>query len=249
MANEKTPLRDTAAPTPKRVQQTADRSTVARRRIIIGVVAAVAALGLLWFLFGRGEESVIQLPFTSPPVPVAQFTFTKVDSKPEATVAHLSKGKLEKAAKRNAPAVQETLTQLLQAGYVDPESWGDAGDLDDFFTEDAAKQVEPNIDTLSLGKDAPDTVESVEPLPSRLKVTSLIDGNLDAIRALGEVTFKARATNTDGSTTKITVTGTFFLVPDGDSWKVEAFDLDREMKPHKAKASASAASPSASTGG
>lgn len=247
MANEKTPLRDTAAPTPERAQKTADRSTVARRRIIVGVIAAVAVLGLVWFLFGRGEDSVISLPFTSPPPPVAQLEFKKVSSKPEATEPHLNKAKLEKAAKHTAPAVKDTLTQLLQAGYVDPASWGDAGDLDDFFTEDAADHVEPSIDTLSLGKGATDTVESVKPLPSRLKVTSLIDGDLNAIRALGEVTFKAKATNTDGTTTKITLTGTFFLVPDGGTWKVEAFDLDREMKPHKAKTT-SPASPTASTG-
>jgi hypothetical protein len=249
LANEKTPLRDSAAPTPKRAHQTPDRSTVARRRIVVGVVAAVAILGVLWFLFGRGDDSPLQglNPFSSAP-PVEQFEFKKVESKPEATQAHLDKNKLEKAAKHNMFAVKDALTQLLQAGYINPDSWGEAGDLDDFFTEDAAKQVEPNIDTLSLGTDAPDTVESVKPLPSKLKVTSLIDGNLDPIRALGEVTFKAKATNKDGTTTKVTLTGTFFLVPDGDTWKVEAFDLNREMKPHKAKTSTSAASPTTSAG-
>jgi hypothetical protein len=247
LANEKTPLRDTAAPTPKRAQKTADRSTVARRRIIIGIVAAVAVLGLLWFLFGRGEDSVIGLPFTSSAPPPEQFEFKTVTPKPEATVAHLDKKKLEKAAKHNVPAIQDVVTEFLQAGYVDPETWGDAGKLDDFFTEEAAKQVEPNIDTLSLGKNASDTIQSVHPLPSKLKVTTLIDGNLDPIRALGEITFKAKATNTDGSTTKITLTGTFFLVPDGDGWKIEAFDLNREEKQHAAKTpSASGASPSTS---
>jgi hypothetical protein len=250
LANEKTPLRDTAAPTPERAQKTADRSTVARRRIVVGIVAAIAVLGVLWFLFGRGDDSPIDLGNIINQTPAAeQFEFKKVESKPEATAAHLNKGKLEKAAKRTTPAVQETLTSLLQAGYVDPGSWGDAGALDDYFTEDAASQVEPNIATLSLGKDARDATESVKPLPSRLKVTTLVDSDLNAIRALGEVTFKAKATNTDASTTKITLTGTFFLVPDGDTWKVEAFDLDREMKPHKAKTSTSAASPSGSAGG
>ncbi len=246
MANEKTPLRDSAAPTPKRAQKTADRSTVARRRIIIGVIAAVAALGLLWFLFGRGEDSVIGLPFTSAPPPVEQFKFKTVESKPEAAVAHLTKSKLTKAAKHNTPAVQDVLTQVLQTGYVDPDGWGDAGALDDFFTDDAAKEVEPNIDTLSLGKNAGDTVESVNPLPSKLKVVTLVDGDLNAIRAYGEITFKAKATNTDGTSTKIELTGTFFLVPDGDTWKIEAFDLDRQDKPHKAKSSATSPTASAS---
>jgi len=248
LANEKTPLRDTAAPTPKRAQKTADRSTVARRRIIIGVVAVVAVLALLWLVFGRGNDSPLAgiNPFSSSP-PVEQFKFKTVDSKPEATVAHLDKKRLEKAAKHNIPAVQGVLTDMLQTGYVDPDGWGDAGAVDDFFTDDAAKAVEPNIDTLSLGKNAGDTVESVHPLPSKLKVTTLLDGDLNPIRAYGEVTFKARATNTDGTMTKIELTGTFFLVPDGDKWKIEAFDLNREDKPHKAKTSA--ASPTGSASG
>jgi hypothetical protein len=246
LANEKTPLRDTAAPTPERAQRTADRSTVARRRIILGVVAAVAVLGLLWFLFGRGDNSPLSgfLPGSSTPPP-PEFAFKDVTPKPEATAAHIDKKKLDKVAKRTAPAIQDVITQVLQAGYVDPETWGDAGKLDDFFTDDAAKQVESNIDTLSLGKNAGDTIESVNPLPSKLKVTSLIDGNLTPIRALGEILFKARATNTDGSTTKITLTGTFFLVPDGDSWKIEAFDLNREENQHAPK-TPSGASPSTS---
>lgn len=249
MANEKTPLRDTAAPTPERAQKTADRSTVARRRIIVGVVAAVAVLGLLWFLFGRGEDSPLQAinPFASETPPPPTFAFKTVTPKFEATAAHLDKKKLEKAAKHNAPAIQSVLTQVLQIGYVDPETWGDAGKLDDFFTADAANQVEPNIVTLSLGKDAADTVASVKPLPSKLKVTTLLDGNLDPIRALGEITFKARATNDDGSATKITLNGTFFLVPDGDGWKIEAFDLKREEQQHAAKTpSVSGASPTVS---
>jgi hypothetical protein len=253
LANEKTPLRDTAAPTPKRAQKTADRSTVARRRIVIGVVAAVAVLGLLWLLFGRGENSpladLIGVSSTPPP---PEFKFDSVSSKPEATAAHLDKKKLAHAAKTTEPAIQRVLTQVLQAGYVDPDTWGDAGAIADLFTEEAAKQIDPNIDTLTLGKNAGDTFESVSLLPSRLKVTSLIDSNYNAIRAAGELTFKAKAINTDGSTTKVTLTGTFFLVPDGGDWKIEAFDLDREDQPRKVHTPSASGSDTASptaTGG
>jgi hypothetical protein len=252
LANEKTPLRDSAAPTPKRAQKTADRSTVARRRIIVGVVAAVAVLGLLWFLFGRGEDSILTNPFTSSAPPPPEFKFDNVSSKPEATAAHLDKKKLAHAAKTTEPAIQHVLTQVLQAGYVDPDTWGDAGAIADFFTEDAAREIDPNIDTLTLGKNAGDTFESVSLVPSRLKVTSLIDSNYNAIRAAGELTFKAKATKTDGSTTKVTLTGTFFLVPDGGDWKIEAFDLDREDQPRKVHTPSASGSDTASptaTGG
>jgi len=249
LANEKTPLRDTAAPTPKRAQKTTDRSTVARRRIIVGVVAAVAVLGLLWLFFGRGNDSPLAgiIPGLNSTPPPPQFAFKTVTPKAQATTTNVDRKRLDEAAKHNAPAIEKVLTEVLQVGYVDPSTWGDAGKLDDYFTDEAAKQVEPNIDTLSLGKNASDTFTSVNPLPSKLRVTTLLDGQINPIRALGEITFEAMATNTDGSMTKITLTGTFFLVPDGNDWKIEGFRLNREEKPKAAKTpSASGASVSPS---
>jgi hypothetical protein len=36
------------------------------------------------------------------------------------------------------------------------------------------------------------------------------------------------------------------LVPDGDTWKIEGFRLNREEKPHAAKTASASASPSGS---
>ena len=60
---------------------------------------------------------------------------------------------------------------------------------------------------------------------------SLIDGNLNVIRANAEFTFKGTTANTDGTTSKVTLTGTLFLVPDGNDWKIEAFNINREENP------------------
>jgi hypothetical protein len=73
-------------------------------------------------------------------------------------------------------------------------------------------------------------------------VTTLLDGNAQAIRAYGEFTFKAKAANEDGSSSKIQLSGTFFLVPDGGDWKIEAFHLSRQEKPHKAHTPSGSAS-------
>lgn len=219
---------------------------MARRRVIVGVVAVVAVLGLLWFLFGRGEDSAITPIFGSEPPPVATFAFKSVTPKYTATAVHLDKKKLEKAAKQTIPGVQDTVTKLFQDGYVNPDGWGDTGAIDGLFTDEAAKALESdkNVETLTLGTAAPDAVSTVDPKASKLRVTSLIDGSYAVPRALAEVTFAAKANNTDGSTTKIKVTGTLFLVPDGDNWKIEAFHLSREDRPHAAKTpSVSGASP------
>jgi hypothetical protein len=241
LANEKTPLRDTAPTAPERVQRNVDRSTVARRRVIAGVIIALVLIAGVWFLFGRGKNSIIPNPFNSPAV-VPTFSFKTVVPKYEAIASHLDKQKLEKAAKHAAPTIQHATTQFLQAGYVNPDGWGDAGSINDFFTDDAKSQVDANIDTLTLGKNASDTVDTFTPAKKGtvIKVTSLIDGNLNVIRANAEFTFKGTTANTDGTTSKVTVTGTLFLVPDGNDWKIEAFHIDRQEKPHKAPASASA---------
>jgi hypothetical protein len=246
LANEKTPLRETAPPSPERAQRTADRSTVARRRVVVGIIVALVVIAGLWFMFGRGKNSVISgiIGPSEPPVPT--FHFSKAQPKYEALQAHLAKAKLEKAAKHAMPTIEKGTAQFLQAGYVNPDGWGDAGSVDDFFTDDAKAQVDPNVDTLTLGKSASDQFDTFTPNKkgNTIKVTALIDGNLNVTRAAAEFKFKGTAANGDGTTkSKITVTGTLFFVPDGSgNWKIESFHIDREEKPHKAPSASASAS-------
>ena len=185
MANEKTPLRDTAPTTPERAQKTADRSTVARRRVVVGIVVALVVIGGLWFLFGRGKDSPLSsiIGPSTPPVPT--FHFTNVVPKYEALQAHLSKSKLQKAAKHATPTIEKATTEFLQSGYVNPDGWGDSGSINGYFTDDAKAQIDANVDTLTLGKDAQDTFDTFTPNKkgNTIKVTALIDGNLNVTRA------------------------------------------------------------------
>jgi hypothetical protein len=213
---------------------------VARRRVIVGIVAAVVVVVALFLIFG-GKDSPIDIgPLGGPDTPVAEFHFKKVVTGATGTVANTDKKQQTKVAKQAAPDVEAVVTAVLQAGYVDPATWGDAGAIEGSFTGPAADQVEPNIETLTLGTTAGDIYESVTPTPSRLKVTALTDGDPKVIRAMAEFDFKAKAALKDGTAAKVTVEGTFFLVPDGDTWKVEAFRIEREIKPKQPKASASA---------
>jgi hypothetical protein len=246
LANEKTPLRETAPTSPERAKKTADRSTVARRRVVVGVIVALVVIAGLWFVFGRGSASVIDIGIGSTAPPVPTFNFSKAQPKYEALQAHLAKAKLEKAAKHAMPTIEKGTAQFLQAGYVNPDGWGDAGSVDDFFTDDAKQQVDPNVDTLTLGKSASDQFDTFTPNKkgNTIKVTALIDGNLNVTRAAAEFTFKGTAANSDGTTkSKVTVTGTLFFVPDGNgAWKIESFHIDREEKPHKAPTASASAS-------
>jgi hypothetical protein len=214
--------------------------------LVVGIIVALVVIAGLWFLFGRGKDSPLANVFGPTPPPVPTFQFTKVVPKYEALQAHLAKAKLEKAAKHAAPTIATTTTEFLQAGYVDPSGWGDSGSIGDFFTDDAKQQVDPNVDTLTLGKKASDQFDTFTPNKkgTTVKVTALIDGNLNVTRAAAELTFKGTAANSDGTTkSKVTVTGTLFFLPDGNgSWKIESFHINREEKPHKAKSASASAS-------
>ena len=84
----------------------------------------------------------------------------------------------------------------------------------------------------------------MQPTTSKIKVTALTDANAAVIRAMAEPWFHAVAANDDGTFTDIMVTGTLFLVKDGNDWKIEAFSLNREMQPGKAPKASTSASPS-----
>jgi hypothetical protein len=239
LANDKTPLRDTAPATPQRAQKSVDRSTVARRRVIVGI-GILVVLGVALFLLLGGEDSPLgNIPIFSDDPPVPTFEFTHVTSGYEATVAGANKDAQNKTSDEVATQVADPVTKLFQAGYVDPSSWGDAGAIEDLFTDEAQKQIEANIGVLTLGADAGATYTSVQPSTSNLRVVTLTDGKGDALRALAEPEFTAIATHTDGTYSKITVTGTLFFVHDGNDWKIEAFSLNRDEKPVEAPPSAS----------
>jgi hypothetical protein len=212
---------------------------------MVGIVSAVVILGALYFLFGRGSDSPLAIgnPFDSNP-PVPTFAFTSSISKFEATAINVDKKKETAAAKQVTPQIRDVVTKLFQAGYVDPSTWGDTGAIEDLFTKDAQGQLDANVDTLTLGTDADTVFSTVQPTKSKIEVTSLMDANAGVIRAMATPWFHAVAANDDGTFTDITVTGTVFLVQDGNDWKIEAFSLNREMAPGEAPATS--ASPSAS---
>ena len=148
-------------------------------------------------------------------------------------------------AKATADAVKQQLDTLFETAYVDPSSWGDTGEIGDLFTDGAKGQLKDDIATITLGDNAGDTYESVVPGKSSAKVRTLTDKSGNALRAAADISFTGLAKHTDGTYTAITVTGTFFFVKDGDTWRIEAYSLDRKEKPATAPVPKGSSSPSA----
>ncbi len=199
-------------------------------------------LAVIVFFITRNGGSLPLIGDSSAPAPSFTFTMKGVSYVPVESQGSASDQK--KGADKAADGVKHTLDLLYSTAFVDQDTWGDPGEIDQLFTDDAADQIEPNLDALTLGKDAGATYDYVDPGRGTLTVRVLTDAHGSELRAFARTTFKALATHTDGSFTTITATGSFFLVKDGDTWKIESFDVNRAEK--SAKAPATSASPSES---
>ena len=229
-----------------RATKTDNRSKVARRRLLVGLVAVLVVVGGVGFVLTRGSGggvlSGIVGKSVAPAVPV-HFKATKVEA--ERGAQGVDQKKMQGSLKTAGKGVTTTLDTLFTTGYSDPSNWGDPGNIQDLFVSGAAQNVQNDVNTLTIGENAGDTYESLQPVTSTVLVRALIDAKGGAIRAYADATFVGLAKHTDGTYTKITVQGSFFLIPGGDGWKIEAYRANRSEKPAKAPASPTA---TASTG-
>ena len=243
MATEdKTPLREAAPSASGRTPETPDRSKVARNRIIAGVVIAVVVLVAI-FLLTRGDGIIGTITGDKPPVGKVNFHLKGTEfvaTQPEGDVQAQ-----KDTAKATADAVKTQLDTLFEKAYVDPGSWGDTGEIGDLFTDGAKGQLKDDIATITLGDNAGDTYDSVDPGKNSAKVRTLTDKDGNALRAAADISFTGLAKHKDGTYSAITVTGTFFFVKDGDTWRIEGYSLDRKEKPAKAPVPKGSSSPSA----
>ena len=243
MATEdKTPLREAAPSASGRTPETPDRSKVARNRIIAGVVIAVVVIVAI-FLLTRGDGIIGTITGDKPPVGKVNFHLKGTEfvaTQPEGDVQAQ-----KDTAKATADAVKTQLDTLFEKAYVDPGSWGDTGEIGDVFTDGAKGQLKDDIATITLGDNAGDTYDSVDPGKNSAKVRTLTDKDGNALRAAADISFTGLAKHKDGTYSAITVTGTFFFVKDGDTWRIEGYSLDRKEKPAKAPVPKGSSSPSA----
>jgi hypothetical protein len=239
---DKTPLREAAPSASGRTPETPDRSKVARNRIIAGVVIAVVVIVAI-FLLTRGDGIIGTITGEKPPVGKVNFHLKGTEfvaTQPEGDVQAQ-----KDTAKATADAVKTQLDTLFEKAYVDPGSWGDTGEIGDLFTDGAKGQLKDDIATITLGDNAGDTYDSVDPGKNSAKVRTLTDKDGNALRAAADISFTGLAKHKDGTYSAITVTGTFFFVKDGDTWRIEGYSLDRKEKPAKAPVPKGSSSPSA----
>lgn len=250
MATGKKPLSEAASPAPGRTQKTAQRSQVARRRALVGGLAALLVAGGLAFVLSR-DGNGINIPIIGDgddrETPQLAFESKVVPSSTTAT----KQGELVDVVAPVGDSVDATMTTLFQGAFVDPDVW-DGDDYEDLFAEvmdeGTAAQALTDVDTVTLGTGAGDVYAFVEPDRSKLSIEVITDGQDQPAQAIATVSFAALAELDDETFTAITVTGTYFLRDDGGTWRIFAYDVTRDEEAAKPPKSPSPSGASGASG-
>jgi hypothetical protein len=239
--DRKTPLSEAGTVAPGRSQKAQQRSKVARTRLIAGGVVVLALVGGGAFLATRGGDGGVlgEVLGGGSERPVPEVTLTLTATTYEATSSEADVAAQESTTEKASAAVTSSLETMLRTAYVDPDTWDDPGAVADSFTGDASDQLEADVAVLTLGDDAGDVFEFVEPGKSTTSVTILTGGQGEALRAFADVSFTGLAEHDDGTYTKLIVTGSYFLVHEDGTWRIESYRVDRQDKKAKPPASPS----------
>lgn len=226
-----------------RSQRNARRRKTNPLLLVIPLVLVASGVGL--FMFTRGGEASIPFIGGGGEEPVPAFDFPTPQVGIEVTSEKTKPDSLRTAAEKAAAEIVPVMDQLYTEAFLDPNNWKD-GEYDEvweLFDTSALPSAESSIETLTLGVNAGDVYQTVEPEKGKLKVRVLFDENGDVISMVGLVSFEAFGAGKDGTYTNIVSDGQYFLRNEGDGWKIFSFDakrLDSEAAPPKPAPSASA---------
>jgi hypothetical protein len=215
--------------------------------MIAGGVVALLLVGGGIFLATRGGNPLDVIPGVGDPArPVPAFAFELGKTTIEPMTLD-DRDAQSDAADQTADSVRASLDEMYVVAFLDPGTWGDTGEIEGFFTGEAADQLEGDAAALTLGIDAGDTYEYVSEPEGQLEVRVLTNENGSRI-AQADVTFRAYAEHTDGTYTTVISTATYFVVKDGDDWQIQSYRVDRNEKAAEAPSPTAAASASGDAG-
>ena len=186
-----------------------------------GVVAVLVVGGIL--LFG-GDVPLIP----DGPHGPSSFGFDLAGNVQVSPTSQTPPAQLGDVAREAGDGVKETIDQLYFSAFVDTDQWGDYAEAFALFDGEAAASAEGDAEVLTLGPTAGDDYETVNPTSGSLSISVLTNAKDAPVSAVAEVEFLAEATGTDGSTTEIASTGSFFLRPVDGTWRIFAYRVDRD---------------------
>lgn len=205
----------------------------APRKFCISTMAALAALLLISGACGREEPG--KRP--SRPKPAAKASFVSAEvrglnpaDKPEAGA---------KAAEE-APKVIALLNSFYDAAFIKPDKWqrGTHPELASFFTAEAQPHVGPNLEALALADLAP-RLRAVDPRTQQApRMTFLVEDDLSTPAGVVTVVFEGRGTAVKKSDGPVAIihNASYWLLKEGDSYKISAFTAELKADTETKKA-------------
>ena len=186
------------------------------------------AAGGLVFLLTRGDGKI---PFIdggddTPPITPIEFKIRKTRAVATNEAADVD------ALTQQAASIGQELTpmfnELFTNAYVDPENWqdGDYTEVWERFADGARASAEQSVETLTIGANAGDVYDEIEPTKGSLEFDVLFDQDDAPTSVVVKFRFYAFGTRSDGTYTAIISHGQLFL-EDSGTWEISAFDVKR----------------------
>jgi hypothetical protein len=201
------------------------------------VPLVIVVLGALAFvLFGGGDGGGIL--DSGPDDTIPSFDFAQ--GRTTAVSVTADKKQVPPDVETAATRVTSTLDTLYTEAFLDPANWRD-GAYDEvwpLFADPAVGPAQQDTPTLTVGSNGGAYTRIADP-KGRIQVKVLLNDEDQVATAVAVVRFKAVGTRTDGKETVFRSSGQYFLQPDGDTWQVYSFSVDRDDAEREPKPSAS----------
>ena len=247
----------TATPPPANRTRRAEQRRKRRAPLALIVVPIVLiAVAAVLVLVLTGNADTITKPLgIGHDEPVPDFSFKLAKVQVIGTAENAENAALKTPAETTATDVAPVLDRFFTDAFLDPNKWKDSN-YDDalaVFSDDALPSAQTQgLATLTLGENAGDTYDSVEPLKGSVRYDVLFDRDGNPSDVAAHVRFYATAKTTDARYIAIVSHGVLFLKDTGDGWRITAYDMkrnDHETAAPSATGTSGASSSSASTTG
>jgi hypothetical protein len=148
-------------------------------------------------------------------------------------------GRAAKAAKPAAQQVEKLIHDFYQQAYLAPGEWENGAYAQTFtaFSAGAKAEAMKQLDAMTAGTQAADTIDTIKANEASLKEKVLMDQKGTPYSVVAVVTFTASADMKDGSSGAITSQGQYIFEKTGSGWQVTSFSVTRNDKAGTSSAS------------
>ena len=230
------------------------------RKLIAAGVVLVAAIAVIWFVFGSRDDRIAPSIIQTGPERTPAFAFAVGRSgalptaairsrKPVRTDPLLHLRGTSRLASMRAIA---SITRLYRSAFLDPAHW-ESGTYESLwrdFARAARTQARKDVQVLTAGAAAGEAYDAIVPRPSVVSTTVLLERKGKPVMVLVNARFRALGRRIAGpSNTRFDSAGRFFFQRVGGGWKIVSYDVRRSDERVEKSLPRSPAAPNASATG